>query len=135
VLTNLPFGALLRSHVLAEAPLTVATAPRETKIDFGVLQIEHEKIVGFTEKPAMSYRVSMGVYAMSRKTLAPYPPGLALGFDQLVGDLIERGVHPASYEFNGYWLDIGRPDDYDEANRNFDQLRPVLLPESCEERV
>jgi NDP-sugar pyrophosphorylase family protein len=135
VLTNLPFGQLLRSHVLAEAPLTVATAPRETRIDFGVLQIEHQKIVGFTEKPAMSYRVSMGVYAMARKTLAPYPPGLALGFDELVGDLLGRGVHPASYEFTGYWLDIGRPDDYDEANRNFDQLRPILLPEPFQERI
>jgi NDP-sugar pyrophosphorylase family protein len=36
---------------------------------------------------------------------------------------------PGSYEFDGYWLDIGRPDDYDEANRNFDELRPILLPD------
>jgi len=58
--------------------------------------------------------------AMSRKTLAPYPAGMPLGFDELVGDLLERGVHPASYEFTGYWLDIGRPDDYMQAIDDFE---------------
>ena len=70
----------------------------------------------------------MGVYGMSRRTLAPYPAGLAFGFDQLVLDLLDAGDHPASYGFDGYWLDIGRPEDYDEANRDFERLRPILLP-------
>jgi NDP-sugar pyrophosphorylase family protein len=135
VLTALPFGELLRTHVEAEVPLTVATAPRSTRIDFGVLEIDQARVVGFSEKPAMSYHVSMGVYGMSRKTLAPYPPGVAFGFDELVLDLIARGEHPASYEYSGYWLDIGRPDDYDVANRDFDRLRSTLLPVPFEELV
>ena len=43
-------------------------------------------------------------------------------------DLIERGTLPSSYHFDGFWLDIGRPDDYDQANREFDVLGPRLLP-------
>jgi NDP-sugar pyrophosphorylase family protein len=43
-------------------------------------------------------------------------------------DLLARGEPPASYDFDGFWLDIGRPEDYDEANRDFDRLRPTLLP-------
>ena len=70
----------------------------------------------------------MGVYGLSRKTIEPYPQGLAFGFDQLVLELLDRGDYPARYSFDGYWLDIGRPDDYDEANRNFESLRPFLLP-------
>jgi NDP-mannose synthase len=128
ILTDLSYGDLLRWHVEDGAPLTVATASRVMKIDFGVLRVDDARIVGFTEKPAMDYRVSMGVYGMARKTIEPYPPGLALGFDHLVLDLLGRGDFPASYDFDGYWLDIGRPDDYDEANRNFDQLRKILLP-------
>jgi NDP-sugar pyrophosphorylase family protein len=135
VLTNLDYGELLRSHGLSGAPLTVAVAARETKIDFGVLTVEGDRIVGFTEKPAMSYRVSMGVYGMSRRTLGPYPPGLAFGFDQLVLDLLDTGNHPASYDFDGYWLDIGRPEDYDAANRDFETLRPILLPVRTQEEV
>jgi NDP-sugar pyrophosphorylase family protein len=72
----------------------------------------------------------MGVYAVSRSTLAGYPVGESLGFDRLVLDLLAKGQHPASFLFDGYWLDIGRPEDYDQANAEFAQLRSVLLPES-----
>lgn len=134
VLTNLHFGHLLRAHEMSGAPLTVAVAARETKIEFGVLSIEGDKVVGFTEKPSMTYQVSMGVYGMSRRTLAPYPPGLPFGFDQLVLDLLTTGDHPACYGFGGYWLDIGRPEDYDVANRDFETtLRPILLPAAVRE--
>lgn len=128
VLTDLDYGHLLETHRMSAAPLTVATAQRTAKIDFGVLDVTGDAIVGFQEKPSLDYRVSMGVYGMSRSTIEPYPKGLALGFDQLVLDLLEQGRCPASFDFDGYWLDIGRPDDYDEANRDVASLLPVLLP-------
>jgi NDP-sugar pyrophosphorylase family protein len=128
VLTDLDFAGLLAIHRCGDAPLTVATSPRTTQIEFGVLDISDRKIVGFIEKPCWTYRVSMGVYAMSRTTLDPYPVGLPLGFDRLILDLIERGRPPASHDFDGFWLDIGRPDDYDEANRAFPLLQGMLLP-------
>jgi NDP-mannose synthase len=128
ILTDLDYGDLMHSHALARAPLTVATYQRTVKIDFGVLAVESARLVGFTEKPTYNYRVSMGVYGMSKETLAPYPGGLAFGFDQLVLDLLDREEYPNSYAFDGFWLDIGRPEDYDEANRNFAELEPVLLP-------
>lgn len=129
VLTDLDFGRLLRRHRRSGAPLTVATAPRTTRVDFGVLDVREDRIVGFTEKPSYTHRVSMGVYGMSRATLEPYPYGMALGFDRLIQDLITAQQPPATYEHDGFWLDIGRPDDYDEANRCFPALRPRLLPE------
>ena len=128
VLTDLDYGDLLHSHGLSGAPLTVATSARTIKIDFGVLDVEGGRIVGFTEKPTLRYPVSMGVYGMSRDTLAPYPAGLAFGFDQLVLDLLDRGAHPATYAFDGFWLDIGRPEDYDEANRTFDSSSRSCCP-------
>nr|WP_254910002.1 sugar phosphate nucleotidyltransferase [Micromonospora sp. NBS 11-29] len=128
VLTDLDYANLLRSHTLAGAGLTLATYERVYKIDFGVLDVAAGRVVGFREKPALRYPVSMGVYAMSRKTLEPYPPGLSFGFDQLVLDLLAAGQSPVTYPFDGFWLDIGRPEDYDEANRSFAQLKPILLP-------
>lgn len=130
VLTDLDYRRLLDHHVESEAPLTVATYQRKVKIDFGTLEKSDGLITKFTEKPTLCYGVSMGVYALSRKTLAPYPKTEPFGFDELVLDLLARGDNPAAYDFDGYWLDIGRPDDYDEANRSFERLRSVLLP-SC----
>jgi len=130
VLTDLDYTALLDHHIACGAPLTVATYERKVKIDFGTLSTEDGRIVDFAEKPELSYDVSMGVYAMARKTLTPYPRNLPFGLDELVLDLLARGEEPAAYDFGGYWLDIGRPDDYDEANRNFERLRPMLLPDT-----
>jgi NDP-sugar pyrophosphorylase family protein len=129
ILTDLNFAHLLAEHDRSGAPLTVATAPRTTRIDFGVLDVVDDKIMGFTEKPSLIHRVSMGVYGMSRETLQPYPEGRKLGFDRLVLDLIDRRSPPATYHYDGFWLDIGRPDDYDEANRRFATLQGLLLPE------
>jgi NDP-sugar pyrophosphorylase family protein len=128
VLTDLDYADLLAVHARSGAPLTVATYRRTVKIDFGVLEGVGGKIVSFTEKPVLQYRVSMGVYGLSARSIADYPEGLAFGFDELVLDLLRKGEPPASYDFNGYWLDIGRPEDYDEANRSFHEVEALLLP-------
>jgi NDP-sugar pyrophosphorylase family protein len=131
VLTDLDYAALLTDHVESGAPITVATYDRTVKIDFGVLDVgeaDYKQIVAFTEKPIETFSVSMGVYAVSRETMSVYPAGKALGFDELVIDLLDRGPAPRVEPFDGYWLDIGRPDDYDRANEEWDQLRPMLLP-------
>ncbi len=128
ILTNIDFADLLTTHVRAQAPLTVATYAREHRVDFGVLDVADNRVVRFREKPTYTYSVSMGVYAVSNRALRQYPPGAPFGFDDLVLDLLRRGSGPASYPFSGYWLDIGRPDDYDQANREFPALKSLLLP-------
>jgi NDP-sugar pyrophosphorylase family protein len=128
VLTDLDFGDVLRTHRMSAAPMTIATYSREVKIDFGVLEIAERQLQGFVEKPTVDYSVSMGVYAVSRHALSPYTPGLPFGFDELVLDLLRRDDPPAVYPFEGYWLDIGRPDDYDRANDEFPAIRADLLP-------
>ena len=76
----------------------------------------------------MTYAVSMGVYAVARRAAAAaIRPGCPFGFDDLIIDLLERGESPASYPFAGYWLDIGRPDDYDRANLEFESVKSSLL--------
>jgi NDP-mannose synthase len=135
VLTDLDYARLLRWHIHSKAPLTVATYSRQVKIDFGTLETVDGHIIKFSEKPSLSYQVSMGVYAITRSALARYPQNVPFGFDDLVLDLLARNDRPRAYHFNGYWMDIGRPDDYDEANRCFEELRPVLLPNDRPDRV
>ncbi|GAA4760064.1 nucleotidyltransferase family protein [Streptomyces sanyensis] len=127
VLTDLDYADVLGRHTDSGAPLTIATYSRQVRIDFGVLTTDDRRVVGFTEKPSLDYRVSMGVYGLSRATLDTYTPGLPLGFDELVLDLLKAETPPHAYEFDGYWLDIGRPDDYDRANAEFTSRKSLLL--------
>ncbi len=132
VLTDLDYAGLVNGHAGSGAPITVATYDRTVRIDFGVLEVGGlggDHIVAFREKPVESFSVSMGIYALSRETLRPYSRGEALGFDELVLDLLRAGDRPPRvHPFDGYWLDIGRPDDYDTANEEWETLRPKLLP-------
>ncbi|MFD4717370.1 NDP-sugar synthase [Streptomyces sp. NPDC058423] len=127
ILTDLDFADVLGRHRASGSALTIATYARKVHIDFGVLTTDAGKVVGFAEKPSMDYRVSMGVYGLSRDTLDGYTAGLPLGFDELVLDLLRTGNPPHAYEFDGYWLDIGRPDDYDRANAEFTSHQSLLL--------
>jgi NDP-sugar pyrophosphorylase family protein len=128
ILTDLCYRDLLAGHVRTDAPMTIATYARQVTIDFGVLEIEGRRLRTFVEKPTIDYAVSMGVYAISREVLRAYTPGLPFGFDELVLDLLDRGTPPAVHPFDGYWLDIGRPDDYDRANDEFPAVAADLLP-------
>ena len=129
VLTDLDYAQLLSDHESTGVPLTVATYQRQVKIDFGTLETSEKEIVSFREKPTLFYSVSMGVYAISRAALMEYPRNVPFGFDDLVLDLLGRRPLPRSYGFDGYWLDIGRPDDYDEANDMFEEVKSRLLPD------
>jgi NDP-mannose synthase len=130
VLTDLDYSDLMRRHRESGAPLTIATYQREVRIDYGVLTTQDGQVVEFTEKPAIGYRVSMGVYACSKRALNRYTPGLPFGFDELVLDMLAHGTPPREYPFRGYWFDIGRPEDYDRANADFSLIRGSLLKET-----
>ena len=83
---------------------------------FGVNSDEWNKeLIKFEEKPTNEYLVSMGIYMMSKNNLAYIPKNTFFGFDHLMNTLIDRKLLPYIYEFDGYWLDIGRPDDYEKA--------------------
>ena len=128
ILTDMRYGDLLERHERSGAPMTIATYQRDVTIDFGIIEESAGEVVAFHEKPTLHYSVSMGVYALSRETLEDYPAGQPLGFDRLVLDLLAGGKPPAVFPVDGYWLDIGRPDDYDRANMEFAALRDRLLP-------
>jgi NDP-sugar pyrophosphorylase family protein len=134
VLTDLDFRKLVEFHRSRKAALTVATCLRETMVDFGVLQVgANHLVVGFEEKPRKVYLVSMGVYVLNQRVLPMIPTGTPFGFDQLVPTLLGADEEVACYPHEGYWLDIGRPDDYERAVNDFEAVRSRLLPATVEE--
>lgn len=121
-----------RSHEQSGALATVAVYRRTSKIDFGVLEFDSEthRIQNFIEKPMLEHSVSMGIYVFNRGVRDLIPENEFFGFDQLMKALIREERRVQAYPFNGYWLDIGRVDDYETAVADFQNLRPVLLPDS-----
>ncbi|MFZ1685383.1 MAG: sugar phosphate nucleotidyltransferase [Candidatus Zixiibacteriota bacterium] len=128
ILTDLDVSSLYDAHVASKALVTVATYPRTERIDFGVLETDsNHRVIGFQEKPAYEFRVSMGLYVMSKRVLEFVPENRAYGFDELILDLLERGELVKEYPYSGFWLDIGRPDDYERAQMDRERIEKLLL--------
>lgn len=121
VLSDLDYAKFYEAHALKGEIFTISSYVREQLVDYGVLDVEKDRLTGLREKPRMQYEVSMGVYMMSRPALDFVPASTAYGFDQLMHDLIAAKRHIAVRKFGGYWLDIGRPDDYAAAIDIFEQ--------------
>jgi len=128
VLTDLDFGVLYDNHVRDSRLFTISASRRTHLVDYGVLEVDGgNSLSGFQEKPQLHYLVSMGVYVVSNAVLKHIPEGRKYGFDNLMLDLLQRRERVQVVQYDGYWLDIGRVDDYMRAIDEFDQMRSQLV--------
>ena len=134
VLTTLDYSALYEAHLESDNLLTIATHRRTVQIDYGVLDCGPgddapcAAVTGYDEKPSIDYIVSMGVYIVSPETLRYVRAGERLDIPDLVLSLIDAGQGVGSYLYDGFWLDIGRHEDYEQAINRYDSVKAELMP-------
>ena len=130
VLTTLQIADLIAYHRENQAVATIAMYTRQVKIDFGVIQVNGgNQVTGYIEKPSYEYAVSMGIYVFDSRVLEHIPYNQYLDFPDLVLKLIAAGEKVLGYPFSGYWQDLGRADDYAQANQEFSAMKSQFLPE------
>jgi NDP-sugar pyrophosphorylase family protein len=130
VLTNLRLCELVEFHQQNKAIATIASHCRQVKIDFGVIEWDKKPQIGnYIEKPSIDYMVSMGIYVFEPAVLTFIPKGRYLDFPDLIKILIGAGEKVVGYPFEGYWQDLGRPDDYENATADFEKMRSQFIPE------
>lgn len=128
LLTDLDFRAFIAFHRRAGAAATIGVYERRMPIDFGIIQLDdEERVRGYVEKPVQPYVVSMGVYVLEPSVLRYLPTGRRFDLPELMTALLQAGEPVAAYRHRGYWLDIGRPDDYERAQADFPSMKAQLL--------
>ena len=127
ILCDLNYKSFFDAHVDAGSRISVSAFRREVKIDFGVLRYDDNgRLNEFQEKPEYDFDVSMGIYCINRSVIDLLPRGEKYGFDNLMIDGLAKDEPIDIRPFSGYWLDIGRPDDYEYADENFTELAAKL---------
>jgi NDP-sugar pyrophosphorylase family protein len=127
ILTDLDLKKLYDYHMAHPAQVTVAVKHRSHPVEYGVLVLDDEqRVVGFREKPRLNFTVSMGIYVFSRSVLKLVPGERAYGFDDLMRELLDTEQPINAYPFDGYWLDIGSPEDYLQANSDITRIKSLL---------
>ena len=128
ILTDLNYRDFLTYHVDRNNNFTIASFERVLKSEYGVLKInEDDKLSGFEEKPEFHFDVSMGIYALNRAVLQYIPEDQPYGFDHLMLDLLADATPASVMRYDGYWLDIGRHEDYLQAIEEFDAMKGRFL--------
>jgi len=130
VLTTLNFSDLLKFHKSQNAIATIAAHRKTVKIDLGILQHDENsfELNGYIEKPSFDYVVSMGIYVFEPAVLGYIPSNQYLDFPDLVLKMIDAGEKVVHFPYDGYWKDLGRPDDYEQATLEFSSMRDQFLP-------
>jgi NDP-sugar pyrophosphorylase family protein len=130
LLTTLNYSAMLAHHRKMGAIATLASHQRDVKIDLGVIETDANGWVkDYVEKPTIHYKVSTGVYIFEPQVLDYLDPGKRMDLPELVMKLLRSGQNVNTYHHLGYWLDIGRHDDYEQAVQEFMDHRKEFLPE------
>ncbi len=132
VLTDMDYGALMRGHTQSGAAATIATKLRHIQISLGVLRFgdngDPTRLTGYDEKPEIDFTASMGVYCFAPRALSFIEPGERLDFPDLILRLIAAGEVVRAWPSDDYWLDIGRHEDYEQAQEEFASVRDRLIP-------
>jgi NDP-mannose synthase len=133
VLTALNYAELVNVHREAGNVLTIASHRRTVRTDYGVLHLDGQAgdtrvVTDFEEKPEIPYVVSMGVYVLEPRALDFIDSGRYLDLPELVLRLLGAGEQVGSYLYEGYWLDIGRHEDYEKAIVEFEEFKEIFLP-------
>jgi NDP-sugar pyrophosphorylase family protein len=130
LLTNLDYRVLWDAHLNGGGVCTIAMYRRRVQISLGVMEVDDAgRVVDYVEKPTYDYRVSMGVYVFDPEVLEYIEPGKHLDFPDLIKALLRDGKEVVGFPFDGYWLDIGRHEDYAQAMEEFDRMRGELIYE------
>jgi NDP-sugar pyrophosphorylase family protein len=130
VLTTLDLVELINFHRNNHGVATIASHIRQVHIDLGVIETNGDHtIIGYQEKPTIDYLASMGIYIFEPLVLRYISKGQYLDFPDLIKTLVSDKKKVVAYPFQGYWEDLGRADDYEQANIDFEEMRPQFLPE------
>lgn len=127
LLTTIDYSAMWTYHKKRGAIATLASYCREVKIDLGVIESEDGWVKNYIEKPTYQYAVSTGIYIFEPEVLKFMGHGQRLDLPELVLRLMRAGQKVNIYNFEGYWLDIGRHDDYGVAVQEFTMHRSEFL--------
>ncbi len=124
ILTDLAPALMLAHHHAHGAEMTVAVRQQELSVPYGVLESDGPLISAFREKPVLRYQISAGVYVLGPTAHRRIPAGLHYDMPDLIQELLRTGRRVVCFPVHGYWLDVGLPDDYRQAQ---DDLRAGLL--------
>ena len=124
LLTNLNFQEFYSFHEEEKADITVASIPYTVTVPYAVLEtVGGKRVSSLQEKPTYTYYANAGIYLIKREMLEYLEKGVFFNAPDLIELLLQKGYKVAAFPIHGYWLDIGRPQDYVKAQEDIKHIK------------
>lgn len=121
VLSSVDYDSLLHAHLNSESPATMCVRQYSQDIPYGVIECEDDgSIVDIKEKPSYTFNINAGIYVLDPAVLDFVPDDTFYDMPQMFLDLKKEGYRVNSFIIDDYWIDIGKPQDYELAKKNLE---------------
>ncbi|MCC7073394.1 MAG: nucleotidyltransferase family protein [Deltaproteobacteria bacterium] len=123
ILTRVDYRALVSFHREQSADATIAVRNYEVCIPYGVVERDGTEVRALREKPTVGFLVNAGIYLVESAVQRTVPQGVRIDMPQIIERVIAGGGKVVTFPIREYWLDIGRLEDYERAQEDFDKGR------------
>lgn len=124
LLTNIDFGDFYKMYKDSGADMAVAATSYHVDVPYAVLEVNQENQVrSLKEKPRYTYYSNAGIYILNKSLLKMIPDGEFFDITDLMERILEMNLKLVTYPINGYWLDIGKHDDFKKAQEDIKHIK------------
>ena len=113
--TNVDFEDLYLELIKNNADMAVASTEYKVDVPFAVFETKEKKVIDFKEKPSYVYHSNAGIYILNKKLIAKIPKNQFYDITDLMDNLVKEGGKLVHNPIIGFWIDIGKPLDYKQA--------------------
>lgn len=118
ILTNLDYEKFFIDFLNSDSDMSIATIPYNVNIPYAILETEKNNIINFQEKPTYTYYANAGIYLFKKQIVDFIPKNEFFNATDLLDTLLKNNSKVTYYPLRGYWLDIGKHEDYKKANED-----------------
>lgn len=123
LLTNIDYEQFFLEFIKQDADLAVLTIPYQVNIPYAVLETNNGTVKSFKEKPTYTYYSNGGIYLIKKEMLKYIPQDTFFNATDLMEELIKNNLKVISFPFSGYWLDVGKHEDFEKAHIDINNIK------------
>jgi dTDP-glucose pyrophosphorylase len=125
LLTNIDFSDFFKTYKESNADMAVATTSYHVDVPYAILEVEGDgtAVKSLKEKPRYTYYSNAGIYIMNKKLLKMIPENEFYDITDLMDRVLEMNLKLITYPINGYWLDVGKHEDFKKAQEDIKHIK------------
>ncbi len=113
--TNIDLEEMYLIYEKEKANMVIATIPYNVNVPFAILELDNSRVTSVIEKPIYTYYANAGIYLIKKEMIKYIPSSGKFDMTDLIKIVLQQKGKVIKFPVLGYWIDIGRHEDYQKA--------------------